>query len=207
MPRTTVLACAFIAIACVPNAQVAPEVAAEPAPEPFVDTVSLELDFRSHMGQGYARFTQHTDHLEIDVIVDGAVPGLADLCVHEYGDCSDRDFMRAGVHYDREGTDVDEHGHHAGDIGVLRVASDGRGELRVQKYDLTIDEVLGRAVVLHAEASDGHAHGAHGAGYRAACGTIDPGEASRLAEVERELMDLRHYVQRLGWTMASNEGR
>lgn len=204
MPRATVLACTILT-ACAPKvAEITPIEAADATAAPtWVDEVSLELDFRGVDGQGFARLVQHPDHLEISVIVEGATPGAHDLCVHEYGDCSDPDYMRAGVHYAPLDTDPDDTGYHVGDLGVVQVASDGRGELVVRKYDLGLEEVLWRSVVMHAEADDGHGHGAHGAGYRVACGPIQPGGASQLAEVKRELMDLRHYVQRLGTYMAT----
>ncbi len=205
MPRASILACAVLATACAPKAVMF----APPTPLPataaqaYVDTVSVELDFRSTGGAGFVRLIQHPDRLEIGVIVEDAVPGQHALCVHEYGDCTDRDFLRAGLHYDPLQTDPDDDGYHIGDLGVLRVNSDGRGELSVDKYDLTLAEVLDRAVILHAESDEGHGHDMMGSGYRAACGAIEPGASSRLAEVEWELMDLRHYVQQLGSYMAT----
>jgi len=205
MPRATVLACALFATACAPAATMVPVIEAAPTAvlPTTVDAVSLGLDFRTPEARGFARLVQHADHLEIELIVEGAIPGEHDICVHEYGDCSDQDFMRAGVHYDPLTTDPDDTGYHTGDIGILRVASDGRGELKIDKTDLTLAEVVGRAVIMHAEADHGHDHSNQGAGFRTACGSVQPGDTSRLAEVERELMDLRHYVQRLGTTMAT----
>lgn len=202
MPRASVLACALFTTACTPKVIELASPIPSGEPNAYVDSVSLELDFRSTGGEGFVRLIQHADRLEVGVIVEDAVPGLHALCVHEYGDCSDRDFMRAGLHYDPQQADPHDDGYHIGDLGALRVASDGRGELAVDKYDLTLAEVLGRAVIFHAEADDGQGHDMNGSGYRAACGHIEPGDSSRLAEVQWELMDLRHYVQLLGTSMA-----
>jgi Cu-Zn family superoxide dismutase len=203
MSRATVLACLTLTTACAPKAPViTPAEAASTPPSTGVDEVALELDFRGLDAQGFVRLIQRADHLEVGVIVEEATPGAHDLCIHEYGDCSDPEFLRAGLHYDPVDHAGEEHGH-AGDLGTLRVAGDGRGEVVFQNRDLHLDEVLWRSVVMHAEADHGHGHDAHGAGFRLACGSIQPGDRSQLAELEWELMDLRHYVQQLGTTTAS----
>lgn len=136
-------------------------------------------------------------------MVEGMVTGAHAVCVHEYGDCSDPAFLTAGMHYDPLRGRLTDEEHHVGDLGTLRVDGTGRGRLRIDHHDLTLAEIVGRSVIVHAEGEHGEDHDAFHRSRRAACGVIAPGEESRIASVERELMSLRHYVEKLGIWMAS----
>ena len=61
-------------------------------------------------------------------------------------------FVSADGHWKHDPTEV--HGHHAGDLPSVFVNADGTSTLRVYVDKLTPEEVVGRAVVLHAGADN-----------------------------------------------------
>jgi len=111
----------------------------------------------------------------------GLVPGgTHGFHVHERGDCSAPDAQTAGEHFNPT---VSEHGdpsgliHHAGDLPNL--VADPRGEV---DFDVvlhgvalgtgTIDDVRGRALIVHRDPDDYTTQPAGNSGPRVACGVI-----------------------------------
>lgn len=86
-----------------------------------------------------------------------------------------------GGHYNPGGL---EHGaptdaiRHAGDLGNITVGADGTGKIDITDAQIPVADILGRAVVLHADADDLGAGGHElskktgNAGGRIACGII-----------------------------------
>ncbi|MEZ4452529.1 MAG: superoxide dismutase family protein [Nannocystaceae bacterium] len=131
--------------------------------------------------EGTVRFTYGGEgEFRLDVDLVGLTPGLHGLHIHEFGDCSADDGTSAGGHFN---PDAHMHGaaddgeRHAGDLGNIDAADDGKASLSRTldtayfslgggKYD-----VRGRAVIVHAMADDfGQPLG--NAGGRVACGVI-----------------------------------
>lgn len=100
--------------------------------------------------------------------------------VHETGDCSAPDAASAGAHFNPAGVDHGKHGegtHHAGDIP--NVVANGQGEATVNLHltgvtmgDGGQQDVLGRALVVHADPDDYSSQPAGNSGARVACGVI-----------------------------------
>src|SRR5882724_7168532 len=65
-----------------------------------------------------------------------------------------------------------------GDLGVMRVDSNGRGLLVVAVGDLTMDNVVGRSIVVHQTADDLKSDPAGNSGARVACGAIQAAKES-----------------------------
>lgn len=95
--------------------------------------------------------------------VRGLEPGGTHaIHVHEFGDLRSADGTSLGGHYNPEGHDhglPEQDARHAGDLGNLVADDEGRA-----RYTITIDNatlvgernpILGRGVVVHAEADDG----------------------------------------------------
>ncbi len=101
---------------------------------------------------------------------DGPVLGLH---IHEGGACrgTERDpFAEARMHYNPGGC---LHPFHAGDLPPL-FSADGRGFLAVLTNRFTVEEVLGKTVILHSAPDDFTTQPAGNAGNRIACGEIRP---------------------------------
>lgn len=112
------------------------------------------------------------------VLVEAEIFGLPDqssrsssafyaMHIHENGDCSD-DFSRTGDHYNPDGQ---PHPDHAGDLLPLL---SNRGYAWSSFYDkrFTIDEILGRSVIIHAMPDDFLTQPSGNSGAKIACGVI-----------------------------------
>ncbi|KFL36218.1 superoxide dismutase family protein [Arenimonas donghaensis] len=115
--------------------------------------------------------------------VTGLAPGSAHgFHLHETGDCSAPDATSAGGHFN---PDDMQHGdrrtpgpHHAGDMPNLVAGDDGVAPVDVILEGLQIDgepmlDVVGRAVIVHAQADDYASQPTGNAGARIACGVVE----------------------------------
>lgn len=100
--------------------------------------------------------------------------------VHEHGDCTASDASSAGGHFNPTGS---EHGdpqgmtHHAGDIANQSADAHGGVDVDVTVHGVTLgtgldDDVLGRALVVHADPDDYTTQPSGNSGVRIACGVI-----------------------------------
>lgn len=100
--------------------------------------------------------------------------------VHEKGDCSAADASSAGGHFNPTGQPhgrPDAGAHHAGDMPNITADANGvaRVNLHVQGISLggpAGTDILGRAVVVHAQADDYATQPSGNSGARIACGPI-----------------------------------
>lgn len=100
--------------------------------------------------------------------------------LHEKGDCTADDASSAGGHWNPH---TQAHGkweqgpHHLGDIGNLDAAADGTAELTLKTDKWTIgsgqpNDIVGHAVIVHADADDFVTQPTGNAGGRVACGVV-----------------------------------
>lgn len=119
------------------------------------------------------------------VRITGTVGGLRaggsfGFHVHERGDCSAADASSAGAHFNPGSSAHGRAGpgaHHLGDMDNLR--ADGEGVVQV---DLVLqgaalgggaaNDILGKALIVHADADDYRSQPSGNAGARLACGVI-----------------------------------
>jgi len=119
-------------------------------------------------------------------IVKGLTPGKHGFHIHEFGDLSDG-CASAGGHYNPEGVD---HGSlqqgHIGDLGNIIADKSGTSRFQIKAERVKLSDVVGRAIVIHADEDDlglgGDAESLKtgNAGDRVGCGVI------RLKEVVEE---------------------
>lgn len=130
---------------------------------------------------GEAMFEEDGDGVKMTLTVKGGNPGTHAVHLHESGDCSAPDAKSAGGHWNPTS---DEHGHrgmgefHSGDIANLEVGADGTGKLEVTAKDWTIGgadstNVIGRAVIIHADQDDFTSQPSGNAGSRVGCGVVE----------------------------------
>jgi len=119
--------------------------------------------------------------------ITGTLGGLrpqqqAAFHIHERGDCSAVDASSAGAHFNPMGSAHGRDGqapHHLGDMDNLQ--ADAAGRVAVDTYlsgvvlgGAAINDVLGRAFIVHSQADDYRSQPAGNAGARVACGVIRP---------------------------------
>jgi Cu-Zn family superoxide dismutase len=94
--------------------------------------------------------------------------------LHECGVCKVGDpaepFKAAGEHWNPTSQ---PHGNHAGDFPVL-FSNNGRAEMSFFTSKFCVQEVIGKAVIIHQNPDDYRTQPAGNAGKRLACGVIRP---------------------------------
>jgi len=129
---------------------------------------------------GMAVFTQNSDQITLTAEIQGASPGLHAIHIHANGDCSAPDGTSAGGHWNP--TDV-AHGKwgegefHLGDIGNITVGEDGTGRITLTTDLWEIGtgsdvDVVGKGIIVHADADDFVSQPSGNAGARIGCGVI-----------------------------------
>ena len=132
---------------------------------------------------GEATFEQVGDKVRVVVFAQN-LPADRELGfhIHEAGDCSSGDGMSAKGHFNPHGK---PHGNpssaerHAGDLPSLKVGKDGRAKIDVTVDGISIGkgpgDIVGRGLIIHAQADDYKTQPTGNAGARVACGVIKAG--------------------------------
>ena len=129
---------------------------------------------------GTATFRSTDRGVSLTLAVENAPPGEHAFHLHEVGDCSAPDGTSAGGHWNPTGRDHGAWGaepFHLGDVGNLIVGDDGRGSIELTTDLWSIgggapDDVVGRAVIVHAGVDDFTTQPTGAAGGRIGCGVI-----------------------------------
>jgi len=118
---------------------------------------------------GALKFEDTPQGLHISGMIENLPPGEKGFHIHEFGDISDTaKAMSTGGHYDPDGAhhhalveagQADATPHHAGDMGNLTANSAGKAHLEVVLKGASLmgptAPLVGRAVIIHANADDG----------------------------------------------------
>jgi Cu-Zn family superoxide dismutase len=107
--------------------------------------------------------------------------GVHAIHVHERGDCSAADASTAGGHFNPDGVAHGRAGmppHHLGDMDNLHANPQGVAKVDLHLHDVTLgsgaaNDILGRAIIVHANPDDYTSQPTGNAGARVACGVID----------------------------------
>jgi len=129
---------------------------------------------------GKVSFAAVPGGVRVEAHVNGLTPGNHGFHIHDVGDCSSADGSSAGGHFnpmavDHAGPDADT--AHAGDLGNLQANDEGHGMVtmiskRITLGDGTATDIMGRAVIVHADPDDMTSQPTGAAGGRVACGVI-----------------------------------
>lgn len=100
--------------------------------------------------------------------------------VHEKGDCSAADASSAGPHFNPFATahgKAESGAHHAGDMDNVQANGEGIVKVDVHVHGVTlgggaVNDIAGRALIVHAAPDDYTSQPAGNAGARVACGVI-----------------------------------
>lgn len=134
---------------------------------------------KGNRAQGLVTFTKVDDGVLIIADIDYLEPGNHGFHIHEFGDCSAPDGSSAGGHFNPKNKNhgsPDTVERHAGDLG--NVFADRKGHAHYERIDKEItlegsDTIIGRSVVVHANADDFVSQPAGNAGGRISCGVIE----------------------------------
>ena len=129
---------------------------------------------------GEATFEQVGDRVHVVIYVQGLKPGQEHgLHIHEIGDCSSGDGLSTKGHFNPLGKPHANPGtpeRHAGDLPALKAGKDGRAKVDAKLDVITVtpgpSSVIGRGLIVHADADDYKTQPTGNAGARIACGVI-----------------------------------
>ena len=129
---------------------------------------------------GMAIFVQSGNQITLTIEIQNATPGAHAVHIHESGDCSSPDGTSAGGHWNPTGVAHGKWGEgefHLGDLGNFTVGADGTGsiELTTDLWEIGTGsniDIVGRGIIVHAEADDFTSQPSGNAGARIGCGAI-----------------------------------
>lgn len=111
------------------------------------------------------------EFLRLPLYTPADIPSFYGFHIHENADCSDN-FAKTGDHYNPK---EQPHPFHAGDLPPL-TSCDGYAWMNFYAQQLTLDDVIGKSVVVHAQADDFTSQPSGNSGSKIACGIIEKWE-------------------------------
>jgi Cu-Zn family superoxide dismutase len=130
---------------------------------------------------GTVFFTQETGEILVEADIKGLKPGSHGIHIHEHGDCGGVEGKAAGGHFNpTKGMHgmAGMVGGHEGDLGNIVADANGEGRLTLRDKVLELsgaNSILGRSIIVHADADDLVSQPAGNSGARIACGVIVAG--------------------------------
>ncbi len=132
---------------------------------------------------GTVEFMELGGKVRVTAKIAGLKPdGEYGFHIHEAGDCSSGDGMSAKGHFNPQGK---PHGHagtperHAGDLPSLKSDASGNASLAAEVDVITVlpgpTSIVGRGLIVHAQADDFKTQPTGNAGARSACAVIQRG--------------------------------
>lgn len=146
--------------------------------EEVTKAVAILLPTKGSKVQGTVTFTKIAQGIHVEAVITGLAVGDHGFHIHEYGDLTSADGEAAGYHFNPTG---EAHGapgattRHVGDLGNIRADTTGRA--RYSNVDRRLafhgpNSILGRSVIVHADADDLVTPPGGRAGARIAVGVI-----------------------------------
>ena len=152
-----------------------------PEPEP-VAIGSAKLNSTKYPSfNGVIEVNRKDDGIEIVTFVSGLKSNsVHGYHIHQYGKCEGSDYKSAGDHYNPQGHphgSPNEEARHLGDLGNIKTGPTGESttifEMKITKRE--IQELNGKAVVLHEKKDDFSTQPSGNSGERIACGILKIG--------------------------------
>ena len=141
----------------------------------WADTARAELKDAQGKIVATATLTDGPGGVRIALRASGLKPGAHGLHIHAVGVCAPPAFTSAGGHFNPQNK---KHGHknpegaHTGDLPNLTVGADGTGSIETPAAGVTLKDVAGLALVIHADPDDETTDPTGNSGARVACGVI-----------------------------------
>lgn len=124
---------------------------------------------------GTVNFTATDGGVQVTAEITGLEPGNHGFHIHTYGDCTAPDGTSAGGHFN---PDNNEHSspivdnRHMGDMGNITANEDGVATIDYVDAAISIDQIIGRGIIVHAGEDDLTSQPSGAAGARIGCGVI-----------------------------------
>ncbi|MGY4100149.1 superoxide dismutase[Cu-Zn] [Nocardia sp. R16R-3T] len=123
--------------------------------------VKVDLKDPSGASVAVANITKDGNHLQVSIEAHGLRPGFHGLHIHQFGKCEPNsvapaggpagDFLSAGGHLQVGSANA----HPAsGDLTSLEVRADGSAKLVTTTDAVTLDDIKGKALMIHADADN-----------------------------------------------------
>lgn len=145
---------------------------AEPAHSELVATV---MPVGENDVSGSVMFSEAENGVQVRGSFEGLEPGNHGFHIHEYGDCTADDGTSAGGHFNpannQHGAPSDAE-RHMGDLGNIEANENGKATVDYTDQTVTLDQILGRGIIIHAGEDDLESQPTGAAGSRVACGVI-----------------------------------
>jgi Cu-Zn family superoxide dismutase len=128
--------------------------------------------------KGIVYFKAAADGVEIMGEVSGLKPGKHGFHIHEFGDCTSGDDKCAGGHFNpgkKKHGAPDSEERHVGDLGNITANGRGIASIRIKDKMVALSgprSIIGRAVIIHADADDLKSQPSGAAGKRIAGGVV-----------------------------------
>jgi len=151
-------------------------------PTPTINGIAVLSPTHDNSVSGIVKFIPVNGGVKVVADLSGLSPGSHGFHIHEYGDCSAPDGMSAGGHFNPTGmkhASPAANERHGGDLGNLVADTAGKAHYEFTNNMLALDgpnSILGRSVVVHANADDLKSQPAGNSGPRTACGVIGIGK-------------------------------
>ncbi len=126
--------------------------------------------------KGTLTFTMDGKKVKITGTIDGLTPGEHGIHIHEKGDCSAPDFTSAGGHFNPNNGqhgDINKMESHMGDMGNIKADKNGHAVVDETSEYMSLNQILGRGVIVHANEDDLKTQPSGNSGPRIACGKIE----------------------------------
>ncbi len=151
----------------------------EHEPAPAKEAVCVLTATSGSSVSGVLMLVQEKDDVLVKGEIKGLKPGMHGFHIHTFGDLrlkeGKNDGAMAGGHYAPDGH---EHGgpgskeHHAGDLGNIEANADGVAHVDIKAASLHLHYIIGRSIVVHADADDLKSQPAGNSGPRIGVGVI-----------------------------------
>lgn len=143
-----------------------------------ISALAVVTPTKGNQATGVVHFTQQKDGVLISATISGLTPGNHGFHIHEFGNCACDDAVCAGGHFDPthqpHGGPESEH-RHVGDLGNIMADEQGVGHYSYVDKQITLNgphSIVGRAVIVHADADDLKSQPSGNAGARVGCGVV-----------------------------------
>jgi Cu-Zn family superoxide dismutase len=128
--------------------------------------------------RGVVTFTRTETGISVVADMVGLEPGPHGFHIHEFGDCSATDGTSAGGHFNPTGAEhagPEDSERHVGDLGNITADEDSTAHHEIVDAHITFsgpNSIIGRGVIVHADADDLTSQPTGAAGARVACGVV-----------------------------------
>lgn len=147
-------------------------------PQPVTRAIALLHPTQGNEARGTVTFSAADQGVKVEARVSGLTPGKHAYHVHLLGDCSAPDGTSAGTHFNFSGSSKNPPAdiqRITGNLGELQAGENGRATATATIEDAHLQgpfSIIGRSVVVHAQANDPQSPPIGAAGARVACGVI-----------------------------------